>query len=681
MESRRCTQGRYALGLVLTVFALASLASPLRDGYTPSLDVRAMDRSVDPCEDFYEYACGGWRQSNPIPADQSGWSVYAKLHQDNLAFLRRILESLPPGASRTESEQRIGDYYAACMDVSALNRASDAPVLPMLARVRRVMRFGHLGSLIGDMHAGMGGHALFQFEAAQAFSDATKVIPYVEAGGLGLPDRDYYVENDERSQRMRSDYHAHIAKIFVLSGDAPAAAIRHANAVMRIETRLAKASLRRVDLRDPRKLDHPMSVPDLHRLAPHFQWTDYLDARGLGSVQKINVTEPKFVKEVDRVISTLPPEEVEAYLRWHVLHAAAPHLSAAFRTENFSFYGRILRGQQEEKPRWKTCVALVDHQLGDALGREFVARVFSSEQKQATLRMTQQIEEEMRRDIAGLDWMSPVTKKEALRKLDAVVNKIGYPDRWRDYSRLQVQPDDFFGNLDRSMRFESARQMAKVGQPVDRSEWMMTPPTVNAYYDPQMNDINFPAGVLQPPLYDAALDDAPNYGDTGGTIGHELTHGFDDEGRRFDAKGNLRDWWSAEDAKAFESRAQCVVDQYAQYVVVDDIHINSQLTLGEDVADLGGLMLAYNAWKAETGRKALQPIEGFTPDQRFFIGYAQWACENTRPESERLQAKTDPHSPGRYRVNGLVVNMPEFERAFACHRGQAMVRENRCRVW
>jgi endothelin-converting enzyme/putative endopeptidase len=650
--------------------------------YTPGLDVTAMDPHVDPCEDFYQYACGGWRSRNPIPNDASSWNVYAKLHQDNLQFLKGILETAGDAhRNRPESEQKIGDYYAACMDTDAIDRAGLQPISQQLARLESGVTAAQLPRLLAELHSGVSGQAFFGLDSAQDFADAKSVITFVMAGGLGLPDRDYYLDSDSHSVALREAYADHVAQVLSLAGETPQKAIKHAKTVMRLETALARASLTRVEMRDPAKLHHSMSVSELRHLSPNFDWSTYLSARGLAAVKTVNVTEPAFVRAFNQLLARESPENIRVYLRWHALHGAAPHLSGAFRRAHFAFYGRTLRGQTEEKPRWKTCVAEVDRQLGDALGREFVARAFSSEQKQATLRMTSQIETEMRRDIESLTWMSAPTKREALRKLDSVVNKIGYPDHWRDYSTVVVLPDDYYGNLNRSSTFERQRQLSKIGRPVDRTEWMMTPPTVNAYYDPQMNDINFPAGVLQPPLYDSKMDDAPNYGNTGGTIGHELTHGFDDEGRQFDSGGNLRDWWQPEDAKAFETRAQCIVDQYAGYVVVDDIHINSRLTLGEDAADLAGLMLAYNAWKGEAKTPPTELREGMTPDQRFFVGYAQWACENTRPENDRLQAKTDPHSPGRYRVNGLVVNMPEFEKAFACHKGQAMVKENRCRIW
>ena len=450
---------------------------------------------------------------------------------------------------------------------------------------------------------------------------------------------------------------------------------------MKIETALASASLTRVQRRDPHNLFHKMDRTQLQALTPDFDWNVYLKDVNLAAVGTFNVTEPKFYQAVNEQIRNNSLADLKAYLRWHVAAANANYLSSKFVQENFDFNLRTLRGVQQIQPRWKRCVGLVDGLLGEALGQEFVNRAFSQDMKKRTVEMTQQIEKAMEQDIEQLTWMGPETKKQALLKLHSVVNKVGYPDKWRDYSSVHVRPDDFLGNVQRAISFESHRELSKIGKPLDRGEWGMTPPTVNAYYNPQMNDINFPAGVLEPPLYDIKEDDAPNYGNTGSTIGHELTHGFDDEGRQFDAKGNLRDWWTKEDSEQFEKRAQCVVDQYANYVVVDDIKINSKLTEGEDVADLGGTILAYVAWKEATKGEHLENRDGFTPDQRFFIGLAQWACENNRPENQRVNAITDPHSPGKYRINGVVVNMPEFQQAFSCKAGQPMVREDRCRVW
>jgi endothelin-converting enzyme/putative endopeptidase len=466
-----------------------------------------------------------------------------------------------------------------------------------------------------------------------------------------------------------------------LAGESAGAAERDAATVLEMETALARASLTRVERRDPYNLFHKFNRQALRAMTPAFDWNAYLQPIGLAKVQVFNVTEPAFFQELQRELATRSLDEIKAYLRWHVVHETAAVLSRDFVDANFEFYSRTLRGVQELPPRWKRCVRMVDHQLGEALGQEFVRRAFGPELKARALHMTRQIEDAMGADIKALDWMSDSTKQKALEKLHAVVNKIGYPDKWRDYSSVAIRRDDFFGNAERADRFESKRELAKIGRPLDRGEWGMTPPTVNAYYNAQMNDINFPAGVLQPPLYDAKMDDAPNYGDTGGTIGHELTHGFDDEGRHFDAQGNLKDWWTKDDAQAFEERSQCIVDQYARYVIVDDIRINSKLTLGEDIADLGGLILAYAAWKVQTEGQSLADRDGLTPEQRFFVGYAQWACENDRPENLRVKALTDPHSPGKYRVNGLVVNMPEFARAFACKPESAMVGKKLCRVW
>jgi endothelin-converting enzyme/putative endopeptidase len=450
---------------------------------------------------------------------------------------------------------------------------------------------------------------------------------------------------------------------------------------MALETALAKATLTPVERRDPYKLLHRVSRSELQALTPAFDWSAYLSAQGIPDVAEVNVMEPAFYRELDTLLRTRGMDHWKPYLRWHLVSARAYSLSRDFVAADFDFYRKTLRGVPADMPRWKKCVRAVDRDLGEALGQVFVAKTFPPETRARTLAMTQRIETAMEQEIRSLPWMSADTRARALEKLHTLVNKVGYPDTWRDYSGLMVSREDFAGNLRRATVFESQRQLAKIGKPVERGEWGMTPPTVNAYYNPQMNDINFPAGVLQPPLFDPAMDDAPNYGNTGSTIGHELTHGFDDEGRQFDAAGNLRDWWKKADAQGFEERLHCVREQYAEYVVVDDIRINSELTAGEDVADLGGTLLAYMAWQAATAGMRLGPIDGFTPEQRFFIGFGQWACENDRPENLRVSASTDPHSPGRYRINGVVANMPEFQQAFSCKAGQPMVREKRCRVW
>jgi endothelin-converting enzyme/putative endopeptidase len=522
---------------------------------------------------------------------------------------------------------------------------------------------------------------MFGVDSGQDFADSSQVIAIVYAGGLGLPDRDYYLKQDLKSQELRAKYLAHLRHIFGLLGESAVLAKRNADAVFRIETALAKASLTRVERRDPHKVYHKMRRADLQNLMPSFDWNQYFERIGRPDADSLNVTQPKFFKQWQRELGKESLDNLKSYLRWQVTRAEAPYLSADFVQADFEFYSRTLRGVERIRPRWKRCVSVVDHWLGEALGQEFVDRTFSPEMKQRTSEMAQRVEKAMEEDIAELTWMGPNTKRHALEKLHSIANKIGYPDRWRDYSSVEIRSGDLMGNLTRAITFEKKRRLGKIGKPVDRGEWEMTPPTVNAYYDPQLNDINFPAGVLQPPLYDPRLDDAPNYGDTGSTIGHELTHGFDDEGRQFDTKGNLRDWWTKRDAKEFRKRAACISDQYGKYLVIDDIHINSKLTLGEDIADIGGTILAWIAWKAATASQKLQPIDGLIPEQRFFVGFAQWACENDRPENLRLRAITDPHSPAKYRVNGVVVNMPEFEQAFSCKPDQPLAPEIRCRVW
>jgi endothelin-converting enzyme/putative endopeptidase len=657
---------------------------PLRSlPYTPSLDLNSMDRNVDPCDDFYQYVCGGWMKNNPIPSDQPRWNVYAKLADENQQFLWGILEEASDaGRARNASEQKIGDYFQACMDESAIEKLGATPLQAELGEIAALKSKVDLGQYLGHEDLAMsGGGMLFGFGSNQDFADSTQVIAFADAGGLGLPDRDYYTKTDPKSQEIRGHYLGHVQRMFELIGDPAGAAAGEAKTAMAIETALAEKSLTRVERRDPQNLFHKMDRGQLKALTPDFDWDSYVAAEGLPGVRTFNVTEPAFYREVDRLIQSESLDDWKTYLRWHLVHDRAPYLSLKLQQENFDFYSHTLRGVDVMQPRWKRCVRWVDRDLGEALGQEFVARTFGPDVKAHTVKMTREIEAAMEDDLKNLPWMGPATKQQALEKVHSIVNKIGYPDKWRDYSSLEIVRGDFAGNVRRSAIFESKRQLAKIGKPVDRGEWEMTPPTVDAYYDPQMNDINFPAGVLQPPLFDPRMDDAPNYGNTGGTIGHELTHGFDDEGRQFDAKGNLRDWWTKEDAAQFDKRIACVRQQYAQYIVVDDIHINSKLTSGEDVADLGGTLLAYIAWKNATKGQDLKSIDGFTPDQRFFIGYGQWTCENDRPENLRVGAITNPHSPGMYRVNGIVSDLPQFQQAFGCKPGQPMVRPKMCRVW
>ncbi len=671
--------------IALAVISLVSMASaqqqpaPTASKYEPALDVTSMDRSADPCVDFFQYSCGGWLKNNPIPPDQSSWSLYAKMQDENRVRLRGILEAAAaPDAKRNAATQKIGDYYASCTDEKAIEANGAAPLKPDLERIAKINSKAEIADLAAAM---VDDNVLFRFDSTQDFRDASQVIAEADQGGLGLPDRDYYFKDDAKSVELRKAYVAHVQKMFELLGDQPAATSAEAQTVMRIETALAKGSMTRVERREPKNLDHKMTSGELEKISPDFPWQVYFTKVGLPSLASLNVASPGFFKAMNEELDKESLADWKIYLRWHLVHADAPFLSSTFLNENFAFYGKTLRGQQELQPRWKRCTQYVDGDLGEALGQVYVEKYFGPAAKQEALKMVKEIQAAMEQDINSLPWMSAATKQQALVKLHGMANKIGYPDKWRDYSKLEIVRGDELGNVERSRQFEFNRELAKIGKPVDRGEWGMTPPTVNAYYDPQLNDINFPAGVLQPPAFDPKSDAAPNYGDTGGTIGHELTHGFDDEGRQFDAQGNLRDWWTADDEKEFVKRASCISDQYSTYTIIDDIKINGKLTLGEDTADLGGLILAYMAWQADTKGETLQPLDGLTPEQRFFVGYGQSWCGETRDETKRLRATVDPHSPEKYRTNGVVSNMPEFQEAFHCKAGSPMVNQNRCRVW
>ena len=675
---------RVAALVLLTCVIASAQETPLRElPYTPSLEMKFVDKSVDPCLDFYKYACGQWNKINPIPADQARWDVYQKVDDENAHYLWGILEQASKGGSeRSVNEQKIGDAFGACMNTAAIGKAGAQPISSGLARIAALKSASDIAAYVAAEHrGGINNNLLFRFSAEPDLDNSTVMLAYASAGGLGLPDRDYYTKTDAKSVEIRQRYLQHVAQNLQLIGESPKQAQKEAAIVMAIETKLAVASLTRVERRDPYKLKNRFTREKLIALTPRFQWNAYWAQSDLPAFADLNVTEPKFFSVLDEALRKNKVGEWRAYFRWHLVHAYAPYLSSPVEKSRFEFYSAYLRGLKAQPPRWKTCTNLVDRELGEALGQVFVARTFTPETRKATVEMVQQIEKEMASEIETLPWMSATTKPEALRKLDGILNKIGYPDHWRDYSSVKIMPDNFVANTERADAFEERRHLLRIGKPVDRSEWDMTPPTVNAYYDPQTNQINFPAGVLLPPLFDPKMDAAPNYGNTAATIGHELTHGFDDEGRQFDATGNLRDWWTPADAKAFEERVSCVRDQYSQYVVVDDIHINSKLTLGEDVADLGGTLLAYIAWKHVTAHQNLTTVDGLTPDQRFFVGMAQWACGDERPEQKRMNATVDPHSPDEFRVNGVVSNMPEFGQAFGCKEGQPMRRANACRVW
>jgi len=643
------------------------------------LNVEWLDRTVDPCVDLFTFSCGKWIQSNPIPPDQSSWGIYNKLQDDNLKQLRELLEATSaPSPARSSNAQKIGDYYASCMDETAIDALGIKPLQPELLRIEQLQAKKDLATVVASM---IGEGTPFRIDSEQDFKDSSVVTAAVDQRGLGLPDRDYYLKEDQKSKDLRAAYVAHVQKMFELLGDKPELAATEAQSAMKIETALARGSMTRVDRRDPKKIYHFMSVAELEKLTPAFGWKEYFRQIGLSGISSLNVAVPEFFKTLNSQIEQQDLATWKSYLRWHAIHANATSLSSAVVNENFNFFGKTLQGKEQLPPRWKRCTNDVDDDLGEALGQVYVEKYFSPEAKQQVLEIVQGIQKAMDADIHSLPWMSEETKRRALEKLQSMANKIGYPDKWRDYRQLEIKRGDHMGNSLRARRFEFDRDLAKIGKPVDRQEWQMTPPTVNAYYDPQKNDINFPAGILQPPLFDPKSDAAPNYGNAGSTIGHELTHGFDDEGRQFDAQGNLKDWWTTIDGKEFDRRASCISDQYSQYTVIDDIKINGKLTLGEDVADLGGTLLAYLAWKEATKDQKRESIDGFTPDQRFFIAYGQQWCSSNKDETKRLRAAIDPHSPDQYRANGVVSNMPEFREAFHCKPGQPMVRENACRVW
>jgi endothelin-converting enzyme/putative endopeptidase len=648
----------------------------------PSFDAAAMDKSADPCVDFYQFSCGGWLKSNPIPPDQASWGRFNELAERNRAELRGILENAAKATNRDANEQKIGDYYASCMDEDAINHKGIAALKPEFDRIDAIKDKSELPALLAELHR-QGIDVLFSFGSGADFKNAKQVIAQADQGGLSLPERDYYLRDDQKSVELRKQFVEHVTNMFKLMGDSPEKSAAEAQAVMNIETALAKASMPVTDRRDPEKIYHKISEQQWQALTPSLQWNKYLTGIGAPSFTSLNVVVPDFFKALNDELKTVSLDDLKTYMRWHLVHSQAEFLPTAFVDENFNFFGRTLTGAKQLRPRWKRCVSSVDGDLGEALGKEFVDKYFPPEAKARTLAMVKQVEDALRRDIQGLDWMTETTKKQALIKLDAIQNKIGYPNKWRDYSTLKIVRGDALGNSLRANAFEVHRQLNKIGKPLDKQEWGMTPPTVNAYYNPLQNNINFPAGILQPPFYDFKADDALNFGGIGAVIGHELTHGFDDEGRQFDAQGNLHDWWTPQDGKAFDQRAQCIVDEYNSFVAVDDVHLNGKLTLGENTADNGGLRIALMALLAGMNQDARVPakLDGYTPEQRLFLGWGQIWCQNQTPQIERLLALTNEHSPGKYRVNGVVGNMPEFQKAWGCKAGQPMVRQNACRVW
>lgn len=667
----------------------AQTSAPLTSDQTKKeihgLDSSLLDTATPACSNFYEFACGGWLKANPIPADKSTYGRGDELMDRNELVLKAILEKAAAGgAERTPNEQKIGDQYATCMDTTAINAAGMSPLLSKVDKIGWIMSKGSLPSVVAKLTAARV-QPFFQFGSDQDAGDATQQIAEFDQPELGLPERGFYVRNDDKSKTLRNQYEEHIRALFILDGEPDEKAKQDAHAVLAFETELAKASLSEEDRRDPHSIYHKTDLTQFEASMTAFDVAAFLRDSGVTNVQFLNVATPTYFAKLNGLLTSTDLGTLKTYIRWTMLRRA-PSLALpdAFDDENFHFYGQILSGQPQQQVRWKRCVEQVDQQLGEALGQVYVAQRFSSEDKQRTLLLAQDVEAAMGRDIDQLPWMSEATKVQAKQKLHGVANKIGYPDTWRDYSSLKIVRGDALGNAVRAAEFEQQRELTKIGKPVNRGEWMMSPPTVNAYYNPQMNDVNFPAGILQPPYFDPAMNDAVNYGDAGGVIGHELTHGFDDEGRQFDGQGNLRDWWTAEDAKKFNQRADCVVKEYDGFVAVDDLHINGRLTLGENLADLGGLRLAFLAYLQRAEQMHIDQqakADGYTPAQQFFISYAQGWCGKERPEMMRTLVETDPHSLEEFRVNGVVKNLPEFQQAFDCKAGDAMVAKNQCSIW
>ena len=649
------------------------------------VDLGAMDTTVNPCQNFYQYACGTWRKDHSIPSDQSRWGRFNELAEHNLAISRGILEKAQtPSPDRSAVEQKIGDYYESCMNELAIEALGVEPIAQALKDIDAISSKEELAKeLVRLQDAGV--RARFNFYVRPDEKDASKEIANVDQGGLGLPDRDYYLKNDPRSVELRDQYAQHVQAMFQLlakaEGQDGADAEASAKTVMAIETALAKASMDRVMRRNPNNTYHKMSVGDLALLTPDFEWKEFIATVGIPPVESLNVAAPDFVKALNTTLGDSSLADLKTYLKWHVLTADADLLPKAFQDEHFRYFDHILNGTAEMPARWKRCVRATDRALGEALGQEYVKVAFSGPSRAKALQLVGEIEGEMHRDIETAAWMTPETKKQAFEKLKLVENKIGYPEKWRDYSSVKIARDDYFGDALRAREFEVRRNFNKIGKPVDKAEWNMTPPTVNAYYSPPMNNINFPAGILQPPFYNPKADDAVNYGAIGVVVGHELTHGFDDQGRRYDGEGNLRDWWTAEDGAAFEKRAGCIADEYSGFSPTEGVKLNGKLTLGENAADNGGIHLAYMALMDRLAGHVLPKKDGLTPEQQFFLGFAQVWCENATTQSTRARAMTDPHSPGQFRVNGTVQNMPEFRDAYSCKAGDPMVAADPCRVW
>src|SRR5262245_19580438 len=672
----------FALTFVALPLAAALAAAQSRTAEVKGVDVDALDRKADPCADFYQFACGGWIAKNQVPPDRDRFGRFAEVQDRNFTILRRILETPAAAGASQDDRSKAADYYAACMDEAKIEAGGVLPIAADLLTINELVNPDDLPVLLARLHA-IGVPALFRFGArSDVLGDSTQQIADLDQGDLSLPDRDYYLKTDARSVELRNRFVATVEKMLALSGARPEQAAADAKAVLSIETALASAMLDRVQRRDPKNRLHTMPLNELQALTPNVSWRKYATAAEAPKFQVLNVAAPDYLKAVDRLVGAMAASgDLKAYLRWQVVHHSADLLPKAFADADFDFFRRTLNGQQQPQARWRRCVTETDASMGEALGKAFVEEAFGPQAKADMLKMVEDIKSAMQQDIDAAPWMNGETKKAAVLKLNAVVDRIGYPDTWRDYATLKVTRDEAIGNRERALAYDRARTLAKIGQPVDRSEWSMTPPTVNAYYSPDRNNITFPAGILQPPFYRAGRDPAVNYGGAGAVIGHELTHGFDDQGRKYDGQGNLRDWWTAADGKAYEERVSCVADQYSGYAVAADTKINGRLTLGENTADNGGVRLALMAYLAGPGAKMKDKIDGFTPEQRVLLGWAQVWCENATPEAERVKAATNPHSSNKYRVNGPLSNMPEFAKAFSCKANAPMVRQTACRVW
>ena len=689
-----------ALSLLAASFAMAQTAAPNtqkeEDIQLDHFDAKMVDRSVDPCTDFFHYACNVRIKSSPMPPDEVFWGSFSKIAKWNDQQLHKALDEIAAKKTgRTPNEQKIGDYYAACMDEKKLDADGVNPIKPDLAMIDKLRSTAELASALAALHTryraawlagdNQTGAPLFGFGQTPDYNDAQSVVAMVDQAGLGLPNRDFYLSKDEKSTKIRADYVAHVAKMLQFTGESAAQAKADAANILKIETAMATAQMDNISRRDPKNLNNRFSLAQLKSLTPSFNWDTYLKVVGAPAAKVYIVTSPKFFTALDTEIKQQPVDVWKAYLRWNVIHRAADYLGREIEQEDFNFYNKGLYGQQELAPRWRRCANAIDRDLGEALGQAYVQRAFPPESKARAKQLVNDIEQALGRDIDAVDWMQPETKRAAHAKLAAILDKIGYPDKWRDYSALRIATDSYLANVQRSTQFEFRRQLNKIGKPLDRYEWTMTPPTVNAYEDPQYNTINFPAGILQPPFFDAQMSDTVNYAAIGAVIGHEIIHGFDDQGRKFDKDGNLRDWWTEADAKAYDQRGDCIAEEYTQMVPEAGVKQNGRLTQGEDTADNGGIHLALSATEAALKRKGetldTKGEDGLTNLQRFFLSYATIWCGEIRPEAIRTIVLTNPHSIDRFRVNNVVANMPEFTQAFSCKAGQPMVHEKKCRVW